>query len=123
MSYIATFLASILTVLPRAWRRGGAWNPEDRFLRKIADEVDVVDDDLSELFVHSVRPKPDWNEWTTIRYQDRFYYIADCAHSRGLRPFSWHLRLCPPGRPITTIRTYLPTDVLGDPVVAVPREP
>ena len=74
---------------------------------------DVVEGSSSNLTIRSCAAKQ-WNQSTTIRYQDVLYEVAGEGQGDAFRPFCYRLRPIPEGKLIRGIRDYSPTDVLQE---------
>jgi hypothetical protein len=85
-------------------------------LSQVPDELYVVSNASEEfLEIRAWRTKPDWTPPRTVRYEDRYYRLEECARGSGPRPFVYKLRKLPKGVPGRTVLTYTPEE---QPVIA-----
>lgn len=85
-------------------------------LSPVPDELYVVNHDSEEfLEIRAWQAKPEWTPPRTVRYQDRYYRLEECARASGPRPFVYKLRKLPKGVPGRTVLTYAPEE---QPVIA-----
>lgn len=72
---------------------------------------DVVESASGDLLVRSCAAK-DWNQFTTVRYCDALYELANEEQGDPARPFCYRLRPVPEGKLIRGIRDYSPEEAL-----------
>ena len=85
-------------------------------LPQVPDELYVLNHDSDEfLEIRACRAKPEWNPPRTVRYEDRYYRLEECARASGPRPFVYKLRKLPKGVPGRTVLTYSPEE---QPIIA-----
>jgi hypothetical protein len=82
----------------------------------VPDELHVTLEGAEEfLEIRACRRKPDWTPPRTVKYQNTFYRLEDCANGSGLRPFRYRLRRLSAGVMSRTVLVYSPEE---EPVVA-----
>ena len=85
-------------------------------LSPVPDELYVGILDSEEfLEIRAWRAKPEWNPPRTVRYEDRYYRLEECARASAPRPFVYKLRKLPKGVPGRTVLIYSPEE---QPVIA-----
>jgi hypothetical protein len=85
-------------------------------LTQVPDELCVVNNQEEEfLEIRAWRAKQDWTPPRTVRYEDRYYRLEECARGSGPRPFIYKLRKLSKGVPGRTVLTYSPEE---EPVIA-----
>jgi hypothetical protein len=85
-------------------------------LAQVPDELYLSKDAEDEfLEIRACRAKPDWTPPRTVRYEDRYYRLEECARSSAPRPYIYKLRKLPKGVPGRTVLTYAPEE---QPVIA-----
>lgn len=65
-----------------------------------------------DLKIYSCRPKPDWNSYVAIEFEDVFYELVKQESATGAREFVFFLRKAPPNKPAAVVRYYKIDDVL-----------
>ena len=103
----------ILPTLPLAavafvHNRVDAWRAERVLGPVMADEIQKADGTEYDLRILSSRPKPDWNRYITVQYQDVFYQMFREEQGPPPRRFIYYLRKNPIGRLVVVIRHYPP---------------
>ena len=85
-------------------------------LSQVPDELCVVNNASEEfLEIRAWRAKPEWTPPRTVRYEDRYYRLEECARGSGSRPFIYKLRKLSKGVPGRTVLIYAPEE---QPVIA-----
>lgn len=78
----------------------------------IVDEVQRGGGKDYDLRILSCRPKPDWNTYITVEFEEQFYQLIREARTEKPRPYIYYLRKNPPWRLVVVIRHYNIDDVL-----------
>ena len=97
-----------LALVAFAHNRIDAWTAERAMGPLIEDEVQEGDGQTFDFRVFSCRPKPDWNRYITVQYQDVFYQMFKEEQGPLPRRFIYYLRKNPTGRLVVVIRHYPP---------------
>lgn len=85
-------------------------------LSQVPDELCVVRNSGEEfLEIRAWRAKSEWTPPRTVRYEDRYYRLEECARGSAPRPFIYKLRKLTKGVPGRTVLTYSPEE---QPVIA-----
>jgi hypothetical protein len=79
---------------------------------RVVDEVHHYRGISYDLGVASCRPKADWNQLTTIAYEEKFYELFEEKKGVPPRPYIYLLREIPRGKVIRGIYHYSPEEVL-----------
>jgi hypothetical protein len=67
-----------------------------------------------DLKIYSCRPKPDWNWYVVIEFEDAFYELFKQEEASAPREYVFYLRKAPPNKPASVVRKYRVDDVLKD---------
>lgn len=79
---------------------------------RVIDQVERSTGKRYDLRVFSCRPKPHWNSYMTIRFDNEFYQLSGEERASGPRQFVYLLRKNPVGRIVVVVYEYSPEDVL-----------
>jgi hypothetical protein len=80
-------------------------------LSQVPDEHCLLKDTAEEILeIRAWCAKPDWNPPRTVRYEDRYYRLEECARGSGPRPFIYKLRKLSKGVPGRTVLIYSPDE-------------
>jgi hypothetical protein len=80
-------------------------------LSQVPDELCVVRNAGEEfLEIRAWRAKSEWTPPRTVRYEDRYYRLEECARGSAPRPFIYKLRKLSKGVPGRTVLIYSPEE-------------
>ena len=65
-----------------------------------------------DLKIYSCKPKPDWNYFITVEFEDQLYQLLREESGPEPRPYVFYLRKNPANRPAPVVSPYKPDDVL-----------
>jgi hypothetical protein len=78
-------------------------------LPRVPDELRFMTAGLDEILeIRSCRVKPDWTPPRVVRYEDRYYQLAECSQGNAPRPFIYTLRKLSAGVPGRSVLIYSP---------------
>ena len=86
-------------------------NAERRLGPLVVDRIDRGKGTPYDLRVSSCRPKPHWNPYMTVRFEEEFYQMFKEDVGSGNLQFVYLLRKHPVGRVVVVVYEYHPDDV------------
>jgi len=78
----------------------------------IMDVVEARETGEYDLRIASCRPRPNWNNLMTVRYQDELYEVVREERAAKPRPWVYVLRKKPEGKVVRGLHTYAPDELL-----------
>jgi hypothetical protein len=66
-----------------------------------------------DLKIYSCRPKPDWNWYVAIEFEDVFYELFKQEDASPPREYVFYLRKAPPNKPASVVRKYRVDEVFS----------
>ena len=118
LRFLAAIAGQALGTIPLyfvAWIHG--WlerrSARRRLGPKVADLVERGDGARFELRISSCRPRPNWDKWMTVMYEEKLYEIAAAELGQPPRPYVYLLRTKPESKVIRGLHRYHPGEVFS----------
>jgi hypothetical protein len=118
LRFLASIAGQALGTIPLyfvAWIHG--WlerrSARRRLGPKVADLIERGDGSRFELRISSCRPRPNWDKWMTVMYEEKLYEIAAAELGQPPRPYVYLLRTKPESKVIRGLHRYHPGEVFS----------